>query len=69
MADPTNADDNGSALNHLYDYVTGKLTPKGGAAPQDPNKVPIGDGLADKARQAIKGRQRSIDDAVAEAGG
>lgn len=69
MSDQDDNTESGGTLNHLYDWMTGKMTPKGGAKPQNPNKVPMGDGLADKARQAISGRQRQIDDAVAEAGG
>jgi hypothetical protein len=33
----------------------------------DPKKVPLGSGLADKAKQAIIGRQKQIDDAVDDA--
>jgi hypothetical protein len=32
--------------------------------PADPKKVPIGSGLADRAKQTISGRQKQIDDAV-----
>lgn len=69
MSDQPDNTDGGSTLNHLYDYITGKTAPKGGSSPQDPNKVPMGAGLADKARQVIKGRGKSVDDAIAEAGG
>lgn len=69
MSDQKDDTDGGSALNHLYDWMTGKTTPKGGANPRDPNKVPMGAGLADKARQAVKGRASQIDQAVEDAGG
>lgn len=69
MADDTQPVNTNGPLNHDYDYTNGKLTPKGGAKPADPNRVPLGDGLADRARQAVKGRQSQVDKAIEDAGG
>lgn len=31
---------------------------------RDPNDVPLGDGLADRARKAIKSRRQQLDEAI-----
>lgn len=69
MSDQPDDTDGGSTLNHLYDWMTGKMTPKGGASPRDPNKVPLGTGMAEKARQTIKGAGDRLNKQIEDAGG